>query len=160
MRKVIVFLVLLAFWAPVIAHAQLAVPSPAGLGFPSLGSVSDGIGASGIVSRLPQLGGIDWDEIMWNPYAQVGYAQIGSNFTLPIQGQPDPTSALQIGSLDMWFEHSDFWTATVGVNAILSPQFSFFGMAVGAFPRKFVAPGTMWVRLAVRRQRKWESIRD
>lgn len=105
-------------------------------------------GMGGALSSLPLPAAVQGslESIKLNPYAQVGYTHVGCNMTIPIAGElidPGGGFGLEIGGLDLFFEDFNVWTATVGLNAVLTPKISAFCMAVGAAPRLLPASGTV-----------------
>lgn len=135
MKKILVVLAVVCVCFPTYLFAQGAAPSLLSA-YPTGTEGSGGFGfLSGLRSALGQM--------MWNPYAQVGYTNMGANFTLPINGEAVPGLPIQVGELDMSFEQADFWTGTIGLNVMVSPQFSFFALAGGVSPRLFVTPGEL-----------------
>jgi hypothetical protein len=105
----------------------------------------------GMIANLPQVQSLNLGPFFINPTAQVGYTRVGANFTLPIEGEqavgPLGLQSLQIGSLDLKVEDAEFWLGALGLNVILPPKLSFFGLAGGVAPRLIVAPGSVPISL-------------
>ena len=82
------------------------------------------------------------EKVKVNTFAQVGYQNLSANINLPIAAQlVDPTAGdLEIGTVDLSLQDTNFWTGSVGMTLTASEIYSLFLSAGGTLPRQFDVP--------------------
>jgi len=132
MRRLILLALILSACFPLQAQGNLGGEAE-GTTFPSL-------------FGLPT---INLGKIVVNPYVQAGYQSVGCNMSFPIQFERvvAQDNRLQIGTMELWLRDANFWTGTVGVNAVVNPTISLFGSAGGFVPRSIIGPSVLPVSL-------------
>ncbi len=152
MRTILVAALISSFFLPGTVWAQGLLTNllPTGL-IPQETADAVGPETGGVVANLPQVQSLNLGPFFINPTAQIGFTKVAANFTLPIEAEQavpvPPFGSIQIGSLDLKVQDAEFWMGAAGLNVILPPKLSFFGLAGAVAPRMITAPGTVPVSL-------------
>ncbi len=145
MKRIVVFAFLVGAFCPAILFGQTPSPNLVPMGMPAPPSTSEE--SASFLSGLPLVQGLKAGKILLNPYAQVGYQQIGANMSIPIESDTGtPSGQLQIGTLDVTMKNFNFWSGTVGLNIVAGPL-TLFGSAGGFIPHVFQLSGEIPVSL-------------
>lgn len=145
MKKLVLIVFVVGIFCPTLLFGQTITPSliPTGFSAPSMGE-------GGLLSGMPLLKGLKTGNVLLNPYVQIGYQRTGVNLNVPIDASIDPPLPfphLTIGTIDVKLVDYNFWTGTVGLNAVISPTFTVFGAATGFLPRDFQELGQLPISL-------------
>jgi hypothetical protein len=141
MNKRVLFGLLVLVFCPTLLFGQTITPGlfPTGYSKPT-------VGESGILSGIPTLAGLETEKIKLNPFVQIGYQRTGVNINIPLDTNidpPEPFPHLRIGTVDVKLIDYNFWTGTVGLNAVVSPKVTLFGAATGFLPHDFLMVGKL-----------------
>jgi hypothetical protein len=147
MKAFALIFLFLAMGAGDFAHGEQSASPVSGI----VPSGMPGSAKASFSSLLPTglfQGGFSLGGVIMNPFAQIGYQWNGVNLDVPINAEfdplpLDPNSHLALGTMDVVLEDYNFWTGTIGLNAIMSPALTLFGSAIGLLPRSFTQTGKL-----------------
>ena len=92
--------------------------------------------------------GFAFPKVLLNTYFQFGYQLNAVNLGVPVNVQfdpipNDPIAHLAIGTSDVALRNFNFWTGTVGLNAIINRDLTIFASAGGFLPHTFRQEGKL-----------------
>lgn len=143
MRKMLLAFVLCILSIPSGLMGQSWIP-----GIPGNESFSvDSRPVTGMLSSSDNLG-FTFPKVLLNTYFQVGYQLNAVNMGIPVNVEfdpipNDPIAHLAIGTSDVSLKNFNFWTGTIGLNAIISRDLTIFGSAGGFLPGSFREVGKL-----------------
>jgi hypothetical protein len=93
--------------------------------------------------------GITLGGVILNPNVQIGYQRVSGAMSYPLllESVVPIDNQLEIGTMELSFKDVGFWSATAGVNAVVSPAWSVFANITGYFPVTYPIVTTIPIQL-------------
>jgi hypothetical protein len=93
--------------------------------------------------------GVTLGSLILNPILQIGYQRVSATMSYPLllETVVPVDDQLEIGTMELSLKDVGFWSATAGVNAVISPAWSVFANITGYFPVTYPIVTTLPIRL-------------
>ncbi len=93
--------------------------------------------------------GITLGGVILNPNVQIGYQRVSATMSYPLllETVVPIDNQLEIGTMELSLKDVGFWSATAGINAVVSPAWSVFANITGYFPVTYPIVTTLPIQL-------------